>query len=691
MSRLVRGHFVTAAAVIVITVGAPLGLSAQEGSGSQLWDDLETQEPQQQEEEPSQEESTASGETQNDEGAQSTASDSKAAPVEANTTSEETGFRRILAGTDSEGGLGFHHFAVAKPTRPKTFRVAIASSLSHGSNVIRARDENSFLAGHFLFQAMLTERFSLYTGLEGRNNTNTFGRPQSMLSQGDWHLGARGHLPLSKGVYLGGDLTGYFPASFQSAGLELGGTSLRPRVVLSLYNNEMSGGNKPKDRGLVFTGSLAYRLDGSSNIVPEDRRVSRVERTAQDISEYDRVESGVALAYQTGDFRPYGGLRMDVPLNASSDVCAEGRTLPCVSDAGFGAFPKWASAGVVATPLDRLALTAGVDISLTTSDAEGLPVTLPYTAFVEASWTIDPEPPAPESNTAFFQGTVVNAESGNGIEDVRVAYTGKGVARTPQATNANGEFVSYEFDIGTKVEATFNHPDFESSSVTRTISKKVKPVKVELEPKPQKARLKGKVVGSGGEPLPNFSLQLSGDSQLTVQTASDGTFDKQVQPGLYEIRSGSKDYEVDFEPIEVEKDGIYHYTIPANKKVIEVGSAKVKDGKIEVSGDIVFESGESNFTGQSRQLLDDVAELLTSNPGLGRIRVEGHTDDEGSEDENQTLSQQRAQRVREYLINQGVSSDRLDAKGYGSSQPLVPNFSEANRELNRRVEFKILN
>lgn len=71
------------------------------------------------------------------------------------------------------------------------------------------------------------------------------------------------------------------------------------------------------------------------------------------------------------------------------------------------------------------------------------------------------------------------------------------------------------------------------------------------------------------------------------------------------------------------------------------------------------------------------------------IIIQGHTDDTGSDTVNGPLSQRRAERVREYLAAQGVPPSRLVAIGYGASRPQVPNDSEANRSLNRRVQLEI--
>ena len=79
---------------------------------------------------------------------------------------------------------------------------------------------------------------------------------------------------------------------------------------------------------------------------------------------------------------------------------------------------------------------------------------------------------------------------------------------------------------------------------------------------------------------------------------------------------------------------------------------------------------------------------LKSRPSM-QVRIEGHTDIRGGRAYNLRLSQSRADSVKAYLVGKGISSDRMDAKGYGPDQPIENNKTAAGRERNRRVEFMI--
>jgi OOP family OmpA-OmpF porin len=110
--------------------------------------------------------------------------------------------------------------------------------------------------------------------------------------------------------------------------------------------------------------------------------------------------------------------------------------------------------------------------------------------------------------------------------------------------------------------------------------------------------------------------------------------------------------------------------------------------KIEIKQTIFFQTGKAVIMPRSFALLNEVASAIKSRPTM-RVRIEGHTDSRGNHDANVRLSQARADSVREYLVGQGISSDRLEPRGYGPDQPIETNRTAAGRERNRRVEFVI--
>jgi outer membrane protein OmpA-like peptidoglycan-associated protein len=117
------------------------------------------------------------------------------------------------------------------------------------------------------------------------------------------------------------------------------------------------------------------------------------------------------------------------------------------------------------------------------------------------------------------------------------------------------------------------------------------------------------------------------------------------------------------------------------------GLVVVTGREIRITQQIQFEFNKAIIKGDiSFRILDEVAQVLRDNPKI-TVEVQGHTDNVGNAAYNQKLSQSRAEAVRAYLISKGIEARRLTAKGYGMKQPLVPNNSDANRALNRRVQF----
>jgi outer membrane protein OmpA-like peptidoglycan-associated protein len=113
----------------------------------------------------------------------------------------------------------------------------------------------------------------------------------------------------------------------------------------------------------------------------------------------------------------------------------------------------------------------------------------------------------------------------------------------------------------------------------------------------------------------------------------------------------------------------------------------VTEKEIRITQQIQFEFNKSVIRpGISFKILDEVVQVLTDNPKI-TLEVQGHTDNVGGDAYNMKLSGARADAVRAYLVGHGVSPSRLTSKGYGFHQPLVPNTTASNRELNRRVQF----
>ena len=108
------------------------------------------------------------------------------------------------------------------------------------------------------------------------------------------------------------------------------------------------------------------------------------------------------------------------------------------------------------------------------------------------------------------------------------------------------------------------------------------------------------------------------------------------------------------------------------------------------SDHLKFEFDKAELRPEDRELLSRIAGILMTSHDY-TISVNGHTDDVGSEAYNRTLSERRAQAVRDYLVRSGLSAEILSVEGHGKALPLVPGRSDAARAKNRRVELGIVN
>lgn len=124
----------------------------------------------------------------------------------------------------------------------------------------------------------------------------------------------------------------------------------------------------------------------------------------------------------------------------------------------------------------------------------------------------------------------------------------------------------------------------------------------------------------------------------------------------------------------------------AGKKV-DINGCVIPD--VVVLDGVNFAFGKSELTDESSIKLDEVAATLQKNPELV-VEVAGYTDDRGPRQFNEALSQQRADSVVRYLIENGVASSNLQAKGYGPANPIADNNTKEGRAQNRRVEMHIL-
>ncbi|HPB01594.1 MAG TPA: OmpA family protein [Bacteroidales bacterium] len=178
------------------------------------------------------------------------------------------------------------------------------------------------------------------------------------------------------------------------------------------------------------------------------------------------------------------------------------------------------------------------------------------------------------------------------------------------------------------------------------------------------------------------------------------TFKSQKTGKLYRVVTGADAqaklllpegdiYEMSYKDFLTEKD-YSMMEVPSEPGIatyeVEVIYQPAKVFKLE---NVYFDFGKASLRAESYPSLNELAEMLKLKPAMV-IEISGHTDDVGDDASNLTLSQQRAESVRNYLIKKGIAANRIVAKGYGETMPVAVGTSDEARQKNRRTEVKII-
>jgi OmpA-OmpF porin, OOP family len=211
-------------------------------------------------------------------------------------------------------------------------------------------------------------------------------------------------------------------------------------------------------------------------------------------------------------------------------------------------------------------------------------------------------------------------------------------------------------------------------------------VEVLLKPIPRKLILTGTIYDRKTEKQIPAKLEASLKGERNSRIPLDGSrgnYEKEVPKlGWYMITASAEGYLNATDSIYAESDDLTPFVRDIYLTPIEVGvTVRLKN--------IYFDFDKTTLKRESYIELNKVVEFLKQN-GSVEIEIAGHTDNKGSDEYNENLSQGRSQSVVDYLISQGIKSSRLSAHGYGESKPIDTNDTDEGRANNRRVEFTIL-
>lgn len=175
-------------------------------------------------------------------------------------------------------------------------------------------------------------------------------------------------------------------------------------------------------------------------------------------------------------------------------------------------------------------------------------------------------------------------------------------------------------------------------------------------------------------------ITIQGVTESPVTSDSDGSFSINTPAGVWTVTTETTGYLVSSNTINVPagETSILNITL----------RPQLASGTVLSFANIYFNSGSANLKPESYQVLDEIVTLLSDNPDVD-VEIAGHTDSDGSDSFNRSLSEQRAQSVKNYLVQHGISSARLSATGFGESNPIESNSTPSGKAQNRRIEFII--
>lgn len=353
-------------------------------------------------------------------------------------------------------------------------------------------------------------------------------------------------------------------------------------------------------------------------------------------------------------------------------------------------------------------------------------------------------PPPPSPLLPRIEGAVVDAATGAGIAGAIVEYVGR--ALTAQATDAQGAFVSYELPAG-PVQLALSHPDYEPgqcsammpaasipgaaaptessaagpsapaaspspppparpdglgdgvdlnpylykqpapSAPARASEGARVPLRCQLKAKPRAGALRGEVVAIDGKPIAGAQVVISGPTPQTSVSDASGMFAApRLDAGSYSVRVEAEGYLLELENVDIVAEGQASLRVELVPKP-KTAQVELTQREVRIRKQIFFKTSSAEISETSNALLTEIADVLLRNPQVTSVEIQGHTDGLGNPAANLQLSQDRADAVRDWLIRAGVAPDRLTAKGYGDTRPLMPNITERARALNRRVQF----
>lgn len=655
--------------------------------------------------------------------------------------------RQMNEGTTLTGGVGLVHTQHAQGGAPGQFRVAFTTEFfSAGflcTNDFPCRDPRvpatttppqllrtdttDHIGGHLTLSMQLVKWLEAYLATSAYANSNPANRPVLLQVLGDSVLGAKAHGSLGRIFHVGGGFELWLVNGTGAVGLDGGGTGAKFRLLATA---DLRGAQKPVP--LRFSLNTTYVVDNTAQVIADTEKsrgtaITRVERFGLGINRVDHFDiafGAEAFAAQE-KVRPFIEYAMAVPINRQDYHCKPNNLSGDHCLLSDPVVPSSLTIGGRFFPWKRgFNLLAALDIGITGTQTfiEEVTPTPPWMLYLGAGWafdTVDRPPVVKEtvvdkggSHGRKVRGFVHEEGKNDGIANAVIQWDNH-PELTSLVTGSDGRFTTHELEEGPYVFGVRAEGYKPGQCVVTVIKPDTKPAPPPAAPPsptpadnaggdiqidcllaalPRVGSVAGHVKdGDSQAPIANAQVKIVDAAKRELSATSDANgafhFDL-VSPGDAQATADAEGYLATTEKFEIkgQKDNPVEVTL---KKRPKQSNVTVGKGEIIIKQQIQFAVDSATILPESNGLLSEIADAMVKNPRIRKVEVQGHTDNTGTPEHNKKLSEDRASAVVAWLGSHGVAADRLEARGYGQTKPIVPNVTGANRAKNRRVQFII--
>lgn len=440
---------------------------------------------------------------------------------------------------------------------------------------------------------------------------------------------------------------------------------------------------------VVLHLNTSFFFDNSADF--DDGTTGQTRRLALDITTFNqwRTGLGVEARWRLGTIgvRPFVEYTADVALGAPGPVPM--RVIP----------------GVRVLPWRGLFVDGLVEIGVSRPTARGVAPVSPWQVMLSLGYQtgVDDAPVRREvvevervvekerlvqakSTRGTVKGIVIDAATKQPIADAIISMKG----RSRLLSEADGTFQLLDVEPGPLV-LVVTRQGYATREVAGTLAAagtvELNPALSQLPPEPPAPMtIRGTVFSEADKPL--IATVAAPGASLSKKTGAAGDYEFTLASGEQSLEVAATGFMTQGKRV-VGRPGealVIDFVLkPVPKQTLVV----LRKEKIEIKKQVHFATASDVILPDSAPLLDQIAALILENDRLKRIRVEGHTDDQGDDAYNLNLSDRRAKSVMRALLERGVQSERLGAVGFGETRPIGDNKKPAGRAQNRRVEFMI--